>query len=170
MFGLEFYGVENLTVRDVVIRDFRTFGLSVGGFRNVLCENVWFDLPNRMHAQNQDGFHFWGPGRFLTVRNTGGRVGDDFMNIGPDEIDTVSRISDVLVDGVFLDDADQAIRMLTTGTGRLDRVSESCIRPPAALYSAVRNRARSPKSTLSYRSRPNSTPTNAVLVAARPCI
>ena len=123
VFGLEFYGVENLLVRDVIVRDFRTFALTVGGFRNVLCENVWLDLPNRMHAQNQDGFHFWGPGRFLTVRNVGGRVGDDFMNIGPDEIDGVSDISDVLVDGVLLDDADQGIRMLSTGTGRLDRVT-----------------------------------------------
>ncbi len=122
VFGLEFYGVENLLVRDVIVRDFRTFALTVGGFRNVLCENVWFDLPNRLHG-NQDGFHFWGPGRFLTVRNVGGRVGDDFMNIGPDELDETSSIEDVLVDGVLLDDADQAIRMLTTGTGRLDRVT-----------------------------------------------
>ena len=123
VFGLEFYGVENLLVRDVIVRDFRTFALTVGGFRNVLCENVWFDLPNRMHAQNQDGFHFWGPGRFLTVRNAGGRVGDDFMNIGPDEVDEISSIEDVLVDGVLLDDADQGIRMLSTGAGRLDRVT-----------------------------------------------
>ena len=123
VFGLEFYGVENLLVRDVIMRDFRTFALTVGGFRNVLIENVWFDLPNLMHAQNQDGLHFWGPGRFLTVRNVGGRVGDDFMNIGPDEVDETSSIEDVLVDGVFLDNADQGIRMLTTGTGRLDRVT-----------------------------------------------
>jgi hypothetical protein len=123
VYGLEFYGVENLLVRDVLVRDFRTFALTVGGFRNVLCENVWFDLPNRLHAQNQDGFHFWGPGRFLTVRNVGGRVGDDFMNIGPDEVDGVSDIADVLVDGVLLDDADQGIRMLSCGTGRLDRVT-----------------------------------------------
>lgn len=120
---MDFYGVENLVVRDVIVRDFRCFALTVGGFRNVLLENVWLDLPNRMHAQNQDGFHFFGPGCFLNVRNVGGRVGDDFMNIGPDEIDGVSDISDVLVDGVLLDDADQGIRMLSTGTGRLDRVT-----------------------------------------------
>ena len=45
------------------------------------------------------------------------------MNIGPDELDETSSIEDVLVDGVFLDDADQGIRMLTTGSGRLDRVT-----------------------------------------------
>ena len=123
VFGLEFYGVERLTLRDLTVRDFRTFAVTVGCFENVTIEDVWLDLPGRMHAQNQDGFHFWGPGRYLTVRNVGGRVGDDFMNIGPDEEDLVSSITDVLVDGVFHDDADQSIRLLSRGTGRLDRVT-----------------------------------------------
>jgi hypothetical protein len=53
----------------------------------------------------------------------GGRVGDDFMNIAPDERDKVSSITDVLVDGVFLNNADQALRLLTRDKGRLDRVT-----------------------------------------------
>ncbi len=121
IFALEFYGVENLLLRDMTILDFRTFCVTVGNFRRVTIERVWVDLPKRMHAQNQDGFHFWGPGRFLTVRDVGGKVGDDFMNIGPDENDGESDITDVLVDGVFLDDADQAIRILSRGTGLIDR-------------------------------------------------
>ncbi|MBR6549550.1 MAG: hypothetical protein IKT68_08430 [Clostridia bacterium] len=123
IFGLEFYGIEYLNICDLTLRDFRTFSTTIGGFRNVNIENVWLDLPNRMHGQNQDGFHFWGPGQFLTVKNTGGHVGDDFMNLGPDEIDCHSSITDVLVDGVFLEDADQSIRMLSRGTGTLDRVT-----------------------------------------------
>ena len=125
VFALEFYGIENLTVRDIHIRDFRTFGFTVGGFQNVYIENVWFEMSGDKyrHAQNQDGFHFWGPGRFLTVKNVGGTVGDDFMNIGPDEADWESSITDVLVDGVFLDDADQGIRLLSRKNGRLDRVT-----------------------------------------------
>jgi len=123
VYGLEFYGVEHLEIRDLTIRNFRTFAVTIGGFRNVTIENVWLDLPDRMQSQNQDGFHFWGPGQFLTVRNVGGKVGDDFMNIGPDEMDCTSSITDVLVDGVFLDDADQSIRMLSRGTGTLDRVT-----------------------------------------------
>lgn len=123
VYGVEFYGVENFLMRDVIVRDFRTFAVMIGGFKNVTIENVWLDLPGHTDAQNQDGFHFWGPGQYLTVKNTGGRVGDDFMNIGPDECDGVSSISDVIVDGVFLEYADQAIRMLTYGTGSLDRVT-----------------------------------------------
>ena len=123
IFGLEFYGVEQLEIRDLTVRNFRTFAVTIGGFRNVTIENVWLDLPDRMHAQNQDGFHFWGPGQYLTVRNVGGCVGDDFMNLGPDEQDKKSSITDVLIDGVFHEDADQSIRMLTRGTGSLDRVT-----------------------------------------------
>ena len=123
VFGLEFYGVENLTIRDLHIRDFRTYAVHIAGFKNVLIENVWLDLPGRMHANNQDGFHFAGPGQYLTIKNVGGRVGDDFMNIGPDELDKKSSITDVIVDGVYHDDADQSIRLLSRGTGRLDRVT-----------------------------------------------
>lgn len=123
VFGLEFYGVENLTLRDLRMRDFRTFAVTVGGFKHMTIENVWLDLPGRMQAQNQDGFHFWGPGQFLTIRNVGGTVGDDFMNIGPDEHDGASSITDVLIDGVYLEHADQALRLLSRGTGTLDRVT-----------------------------------------------
>jgi hypothetical protein len=123
MFGMEFYGIENLVVRDLVIRNQRTFAFMLACFKHCTIENVWLDLIDRMPANNQDGFHFWGPGQFLTIKNVGGRVGDDFMNLGPDEHDKKSSITDVLIDGVFLDDADQAIRMLSRGTGRLDRVT-----------------------------------------------
>ena len=121
--AIEFYGVENVLLRDIVIVDFRTYAFMTANFLRMTIEHVWLELPHRMHAQNQDGFHFWGPGQFLTVRDVGGTVGDDVMNIGPDEGDGVSSITDVLVDGMFLDDADQAVRLLSRGTGLLDRVT-----------------------------------------------
>lgn len=119
---LEFYGVQNLLVRDITIAGFRTFAFTVGCFKNVTIEDVWLDMQHHMMG-NQDGFHFWGPGQYLTVRNCGGFVSDDIMNIGPDEMDKISDITDVLVDGIFCDDAEQAVRLLTRGTGRLDRVT-----------------------------------------------
>ena len=121
--ALEFYGVENVLLRDLVIVDFRTYAFMTANFLHMTLERVWLELPGRMQAQNQDGFHFWGPGQFLTIRDCGGRVGDDIMNIGPDEGDGVSSITDVLVDGLFLDDADQSIRILSRGTGLVDRVT-----------------------------------------------
>ena len=120
---MEFYGVENLTVRDVVLRDQRTHAFVAANWKHLVMENIHIDLPGRMQAQNQDGLHFYGPGQFLVLRNIRGCSGDDFIALTPDEIDRKSDITDVLIDGVFLDDADQGIRMLSRNTGRLDRVT-----------------------------------------------
>lgn len=121
--ALEFYGVKRLTLRDITIRNQRTYSLCVQNWEQVTAENIRIDLPDRVHYQNQDGLHFFGPGRFLTLRNISGCAGDDFIALAPDEIDSKSSITDVLIDGVFLDDADQGIRLLSRGTGKLDRVT-----------------------------------------------
>lgn len=121
--AIEFYGIENLNVRDLTVCDQRTFAFTIGNFRHVNVENTYIELMNEIPEGNQDGFHFWGPGQFLTMRNIGGKTEDDFMNIGPDERDGVSSITDVLIDGVFLDHAWQGIRLLSRGTGLLDRVT-----------------------------------------------
>jgi len=120
--GLEFYGVEQMLIRDVILRDFRTFGLLVGCFKNLTLDNVWLDLPYGTRG-NQDGFHFWGPGQFLNVLNCGGKVGDDIINVGPDEWDGKSSITDVLIDGIMMDEGEQAVRLLSRGEGVLDRVT-----------------------------------------------
>lgn len=120
--AMEFYGVEHLTMRDVTIRNQRTFAMLVANWYRVTMEDITIELPDNMYAQNQDGIHFWGPGQFLSMRNIMGGAGDDFIALAPDENDSVSDITDVVIDGVFLNDADQGIRMLSRGTGRLDRV------------------------------------------------
>ncbi len=121
--GLRFHGVENLVVRDLHIRNQRTFACLISNFQQVYMENIVIELPDKMYAQNQDGLHFWGPGRFLTLRSISGCVGDDFIALAPDENDGVSDITDVLIDGVFLQEADQGIRLLSRNKGRLDRVT-----------------------------------------------
>ena len=120
--GMEFYGIENFTMRDVTIRDQRTFAMLLGNWFRVVMENISIDLPGHMNGQNQDGIHFFGPGQFLTMRNIQGSSGDDFIALAPDENDQVSDITDVLIDGVFLNNADQGIRLLSRAKGRLDRV------------------------------------------------
>jgi len=120
--GMEFYGVENFTMRDVTIRNQRTFALLMGNWFRVTMENIFIDLPDHTDFSNQDGLHFWGPGQFLSMKNIQGRSGDDFIALAPDENDHVSSITDVLIDGVILDNADQGIRLLSRDDGRLDRV------------------------------------------------
>lgn len=118
-----FEGVRNLTLRDLTIRDQRTFAALITNWENVNVENVRIDLPHKEHAENQDGLHFFGPGRILNIRNLSGNAGDDFLALAPDEADQCSSITDVNIDGVHLEDADQGIRMLVRNKGRLDRVN-----------------------------------------------
>ena len=121
-FIFEFFGIEDFTARGITFRDQPTFALLMTNFRRVLFEDTKIDLPHRLNDKNQDGLHFWGPGRFLTIRNLQGDSGDDIIALAPDENDAVSDITDVLIDGVQLQEAHQGIRLLSRDKGRLDRV------------------------------------------------
>ncbi len=121
-YTFDLYGVRYLHIDGVTIRNFRAYAVCIDRFENVTIENTWLEL-DEPGIPNQDGFHFFGPGRFLTIRNVGGKCGDDFMNIGSDERDRVSSITDVLIDGVFLDHATQAIRLLARYEGSVERVT-----------------------------------------------
>ena len=123
VYGIDFYGVENLTMKDVTIANQRTFGFNICNWKNVTLENIHIDRRERPDAENQDGLHFFGPGQHLVMRNIYGNVGDDFIALAPDEHDKKSSISDVLIDGVWLDEADQGIRILCQGEGSIDQVT-----------------------------------------------
>ncbi len=118
-----FEGVRNLSMRNLDIVDQRTFTGLFTNWERVCVENVHIGLPHKKHYENQDGLHFFGPGRYLGIHNLGGDAGDDFLALAPDEADGVSDISDVMIDGIHLEDADQGIRMLVRRDGRLDRVT-----------------------------------------------
>ena len=122
VFATEFYGVENFLMRDVTIANQRTFAMLMANWKHVTMENIHIDRRERTDYQNQDGLHFFGPGRFLTIRNIRGNSGDDFIALAPDEHDYKSSIEDVLIQGVHFEEADQGIRMLVCGEGKLDRV------------------------------------------------
>jgi len=122
VFAMEFHGVENFLMRDVTIANQRTFALLMANWKHVVMENIHIDRRERADYQNQDGLHFWGPGRFLTLKNIRGNSGDDFIALAPDEHDAKSSIEDVLIQGVHFEEADQGIRMLVYGEGKLDRV------------------------------------------------
>ncbi len=131
--GLAFFGVENLLVRDVAVRDQRTFAFLITNWLHVTMENIRLELPGFIHSGNQDGIHMQGPGRFLVLRNISGRTGDDFIALNGDEETngepswvhpsaTVGPITDVLIDGVMVDDAAQVVRILSR-ENLLDRIT-----------------------------------------------
>lgn len=120
--AMDFYGVENMVMRDVTIANQRAWALIMANWKYVTMENIHIDRRERVDGSNQDGLHFWGPGRFLTLRDVRGNVGDDFIALAPDEHDGKSTIEDVLIQGIHLEEADQGVRLLVRGAGKLDRV------------------------------------------------
>lgn len=122
--AISFFGIENLLLRDVTIRNQRTFALLMTNWQKVTMENILLELPDFIHGGNQDGIHVQGPGRFLVLKNIQGRTGDDFIAINADEetngqrtfshsCATVGPITDVVVDTVMVDDAAQVLRILS---------------------------------------------------------
>ncbi|MBO4548865.1 MAG: hypothetical protein J5758_06585, partial [Abditibacteriota bacterium] len=82
--AMELYGVENLVMKDMTIMNQTTFALLAANFLHVTIENIRIILDDYKYANNQDGLHFWGPGRFLSLKNIRGRSGDDFIAVAPD--------------------------------------------------------------------------------------
>ena len=100
-------------MRDVTVRDQRTFAFLITNWLKVTMENIRLELPGFIHSGNQDGIHLQGPGRFLVLRNIQGRTGDDFIALNGDEetngeqswahpCATVGPITDVLIDTVMV--------------------------------------------------------------------
>jgi len=138
--AIEFFGIEQLLLRDVVIRDQRTYCTFVSNWRHVQMEHIDIQLSDREHAENTDGLHFCGPGQFLCLRDIQGCTYDDFIALNADDGHSVyddkgnlynngeqgpyvsfGPITDVLIDGVVLDGAAQGIRFLSRKS-RIDRV------------------------------------------------
>jgi hypothetical protein len=137
------FGVEQVTFRDVTIRHARTFAVLMTNWQRAVFENM--DLDNLsdevLKPRNQDGIHICGPGGFLSMRNIRGKSGDDFIALNADDAHTdwnqagefvrnelfgphasFGPISDVDIDGVQIDGADNAIRILSRKS-LVDRIS-----------------------------------------------
>lgn len=139
VYGLEFLGIEQLTLRDVIVRDQRTFAVVVSNFKRVYMEHINILLEDRVLDQNEDGLHFFGPGQFLTLRDIQGSSCDDFIALNADDaavrdkdgqwvnaggthsVISYGPITDVLIDGVQVDEATHVIRLLSR-VSRIDRV------------------------------------------------
>jgi len=139
MTGFALFGVEQVTFRDVAIMNTTTFALLMTNWQRAVFENI--DLDNHAKRPHQDGLHLCGPGQFLSMRNIRGVTGDDFIALNADDIQgdwnqagefvrndtfgphaSFGPITDVDISGVFIDGAENAIRVLSRHS-RVDRVS-----------------------------------------------
>jgi hypothetical protein len=122
---LAFYGVEDIVLRDMVIRDQRTYALNMANWQRVTLENIHLDLRNILIEQNQDGIDLNGPGRLLWARNIHGNTEDDMFAINADggsgPYVKKGDITDVTLDGLVMDDSIQGVRILSRKS-RVDRI------------------------------------------------
>jgi len=135
------YGVEQVTMRDVTIRDMTTYAAHFSNWRHITCENVFIHLSQKSVASLQCGIQFQGPGQFLSMRNIHGNPLDDIIALNADDYNcdwnkqgeftgndyygpnvSFGPITDVDIEGVFIDGAHNGIRILSRAS-RVDRVS-----------------------------------------------
>jgi len=131
--AISFFGIENLLIRDVTLRNQRTFAFLITNWQKVTMENIFLELPDYIFEGNQDGIHIQGPGRFLILKNIQGSTGDDFIALNADEefigeknffhpCASIGPVTDVLVDTVMVDDAAQILRILSRESS-VDRIT-----------------------------------------------
>lgn len=137
--GLQFLGVNYLTIENVTLWNIRAFGALIGNANRIDIKNVIIDhgAPPDVDMQyaNTDGLHFKGPLRYLTINGIKLRTGDDGLAFNADDWMTddltvhndfgpyvrQGPITDVSVNNVELMDAVQAMRFLSSKQ-RIDRV------------------------------------------------
>ncbi len=137
--GIAMYGVEQVTMRDLAIVDMTTFAVHFSNWRYVTCQNVFIHLSQKPEPL-QCGIQFQGPGQFLSMRNIHGNPGDDIIALNADDYNcdwnkkgeftgndifgpnvSFGPITDVDIDGVFIDGGHNGIRILSRAS-RVDRV------------------------------------------------
>jgi len=102
--------VEKVTVRNVTLRDYSSFGIQIGNARNFLVEGVCLD-------GTKDGVHVDGPAQLGIIRNINGPLaGDDVVALNAWDWGTSSltfgTISDILVQDTDVKKGSCAIRIL----------------------------------------------------------
>ncbi|MGB0327365.1 MAG: alpha/beta hydrolase fold domain-containing protein [Akkermansiaceae bacterium] len=128
--------VENVTVRNVCVRDYSSFGLQIGNARNFLIEGVCVD-------NTKDGVHVEGPAEFGVIRNIHGpRAGDDAVALNAWDWRTSSltfgNITDILVEDSNVDEGACALRILPGFKLYPDGSKQEC-RVERCLFSRIRN-------------------------------
>ena len=138
--GIGMYGVEQVTMRDITIKDMCTLAVQFSNWRYVTCENVFIHL-SKEPGPFQCGIQCHGPGQFLSMRNIHGNPGDDIIALNADGLYSdwnkqgeftyndfmgpncsFGPMSDMDIDGVFIDGAHNGIRICSRAS-RVDRVS-----------------------------------------------
>lgn len=140
MSGMQFFGVSHLQIHDTVVENQMAFGYNIANATDVDLENISSNCGAAITTNGSDGLHLNGPITHLQCRNIRVHSWDDAIaiNAGDDsalDLTTGTNsnshgpyigqglISDVLIDGVYLDNCLSGVRLLShNGNSRIDRV------------------------------------------------
>ena len=140
--ALGFYGISDFTAAGITILHPRNYALHLANWHHVVLENDRVDV-GVSEGINYDGIHFNGPGQDASIRNLSVHSWDDALAFNADDQAVVNSpdgprmsnpisygvpwivngpISDVVVDGLFLDHTLFGLRILSTSS-RVDRIT-----------------------------------------------
>ena len=148
--GLQFLGVNHLTLEKLVLLKIKSFGIWVANGRYIVLRDIAVDngappytpslTPSQLLADaeeygNTDGVHFNGPIQYLTADDLRLRTGDDAvaLNANDSEHDDITLtnemgpyvgqgpITDVVLTNVILQDSALGVRLLSSSQ-RIDRI------------------------------------------------
>lgn len=111
--GMLFYGVKNIKLSSMTVKDPVHYGITFDRVSYFTVEDMAFDynLGNPM-AINMDGIHFNGNCHFGKISNLKGACYDDLVALNAHE-GSQGPISNIEIDGLFAEDCHSAVRLLT---------------------------------------------------------
>lgn len=116
--ALRFFGVDDLTIRDLTIKDPESYSMHLADVRYFTVEHIRFE-HNLLRA-NMDGVHVNGPARFGRIADVKGATNDDLVALNCDDgvgsTPFEGDITDVEVDGLYAEDGYTAVRLLSCGS------------------------------------------------------
>lgn len=111
--GMLFYGVKNLKISSITLKDPVHWGISFDRVSYFTVEDITFDynLGNPM-AINMDGIHLNGNCHFGKISDLKGACYDDMVALNAHE-GSRGPISNIEIDGLFAERCHSAVRLLT---------------------------------------------------------
>lgn len=111
---MRFWGVKRLTISGLTYKNPVTYCLHMAETEYFTVENVRFDMNyGNPHPINMDGVHIDGGCRFGMIHNVQGTCYDDVVALNADDGHD-GFISDIVIDGVYANDALRGVRLLST--------------------------------------------------------
>ncbi len=112
---MHFLRVDNLTVRDLTLKDPVTFACTLDTVKWFTVENIVFDFNHgNPYPVNMDGIHLNGNCHYGTIRNIKGATYDDLIALNSDE-GSNGPITHIDIDGLYADRCQTFVRLLTKG-------------------------------------------------------